>query len=310
MQRTRQGHGPRMPTEQTAVSWPSPAGEPEPRQQPDGTGLGGLPPASCLVSAQRVLAASPAGLATDFDGTISAIAARPEQAAVLDGVRDSLRRLVPRLAVVAVVSGRRAEDVAQRVGVSGVTYVGNHGLEWHRDGVTEIFDSPPAAQVQLALARDALRLLLSQTPGFRLEEKGLAVALHYRRAQRMERARDLALELAGRFAGDQLTMLEGRRVVELRIASRWNKGTVMQALATKHDLRGLVYLGDDVTDADAFRALAELRQAGRTRTLSVAVANPEALIAALEAADVELDGPPAVGSLLYQLSVGFTARTG
>ncbi|MGH2519632.1 MAG: trehalose-phosphatase, partial [Chloroflexota bacterium] len=210
--------------------------------------------------------------------------------------------------VVAVVSGRRAEDVAQRVGVAGVTYVGNHGLEWHRDGVTEIFASPPAAQVQLAFARDALRLLLSQTPGFRLEEKGLAVALHYRRAQRTDRARDLALELAGRFAGDQLSMLEGRRVVELRIASRWNKGTVMQALATRHDLRGLVYLGDDVTDADAFRALADLRQAGPTRTLSVAVTNPETLIAALDAADVELDGPPAVGRLLYQLSLGFTPR--
>ena len=79
---------------------------------------------------RATLAVAPAGLATDFDGTVSPIVSPPEAARPLPGVEASLSRLVDHLAVVALVSGRTITDLALRIDVPGALYVGNHGLEW------------------------------------------------------------------------------------------------------------------------------------------------------------------------------------
>ncbi|HEV7664378.1 MAG TPA: trehalose-phosphatase, partial [Chloroflexota bacterium] len=90
--------------------------------------------ASLVLQVVGLLAAGRAGLVTDVDGTISPIVARPEDAAVLPAARDALAGLSHLLSMVAVVSGRRASDARAMVGVDGLVYVGNHGLErWTAD---------------------------------------------------------------------------------------------------------------------------------------------------------------------------------
>src|SRR5688500_14534441 len=100
-----------------------------------------------------VVRAAPAGLLTDIDGTISQIAPRPEEAIVAEPARQALRRLGRQLAVVGVVTGRSAAAGEALVKVPGLTYVGNHGLEWTRAGATW---HHPAAEASADDVRSAL----------------------------------------------------------------------------------------------------------------------------------------------------------
>lgn len=265
-------------------------------------------PILTLERLSRALAVQPAGLALDFDGTLSAIAARPEQARPLPGVREALRALAPRLAAVAIISGRPISQLLELVGLPELIYAGNHGVEWWRDRQLSV-DRPSAAAVtQLALARDALRLAVNGAPGLRLEDKGSGLSLHYRQSSRPAQAHETALALARRLAGDQLAILEGRRVIELRAVPGADKGTAMRRLARESRLRSLVYFGDDATDLQAFQALEALnREAGLT-TLSVAVLNSEAVEEVAAGVDATLAGPEAAADLLTALASSQSSR--
>ncbi|MHB8618759.1 MAG: trehalose-phosphatase [Chloroflexota bacterium] len=249
-----------------------------------------------------MLAQGPAGLATDFDGTLSPIAGKPERARPLDGVAESLERLAKRLALVAVVSGRPTRDLICLLHAPGVTYVGNHGLECYRDGHMSSVALPAEGLHRLDLARAALKLALQGAPGLRLEDKGTSLAVHYRLSPTPGAAREAVLSLLGRMASEGLTLLEGRRVVELRIQAPIDKGTALRALAVEHQLRTLVFIGDDLTDLQGFKALAELRQTNHLHTLSVAVVNAETPRSVAEGADERLEGPADVALLLRQLA--------
>src|SRR5438094_4036895 len=104
---------------------------------------------SLLAEVQEVLAAAPAALITDIDGTISPIVARPEDATVSDAIRCALEKLAGRLPLVAVVTGRDEATARRLVGASGITYIGNYGLD---AGAIEL--------AGLAAAEEEARLLL------------------------------------------------------------------------------------------------------------------------------------------------------
>ncbi|MBA3413986.1 MAG: hypothetical protein H0U10_02020, partial [Chloroflexia bacterium] len=90
---------------------------------------GALIDPALLDRCRAVLRRAPAGLLSDIDGTLSDIAPTPADAFVAEGIKESLRRLAARLALVAVVSGRAAEAGRTMVGVDELLYVGNHGME-------------------------------------------------------------------------------------------------------------------------------------------------------------------------------------
>jgi trehalose 6-phosphate phosphatase len=249
-----------------------------------------------------ILHQQPAGFFTDCDGTISRIAPRPELATIAGPCRGALASLSRRLALVAIVSGRGAGDVKRLVGVPGIVYVGNHGLEiWRGDGPEPV----PGAQgfvepVQRALAELADQL--GPLPGLVFENKGLTASIHYRLTEDHATVRLAILHALRQSPGaSQLRITEGRKVVELRPPLSIDKGSAVVSLAEGNALRAAMYLGDDTTDVDAFRALKEWSRRTGNPSLAVGVAADDSVAVAVEA-DLRLSGVDEVEELLRALS--------
>lgn len=279
-----------------------PAGAHKGRPYP-GPGAASPPPsnvAEALAHARAALSSTPAGLFTDVDGTISEIAEAPDRATVLPAARRALRRLVRRVDTVAAVSGRAARDARRMVRVADLTYIGNHGLEVLRGRSWQVH---PAAAPYLEPLQQCLAELRRwlDTEGIRVEDKSASAAVHYRLARDRVRARELIVEALQRSSACRaLRATDGRMVVNLLPPVDVNKGTAIRTIAKQRGLRGLVYIGDDVTDLDAFQALAELRTEGLT-TAAIAVASSEAPGALAERSNAMLPNVQAVVTLLEAL---------
>jgi trehalose 6-phosphate phosphatase len=222
-----------------------------------------------------LLSAGRAGLVTDIDGTISPIVARPEQAIVLPPAREALAQLRELITLVAVISGRRVAEARAMVHLDGIEYVGNHGLEvWGPHGPEVVAEARPWVR-RLAQVLDALAQRVARD-GITIENKGVSASVHYRLAADPRAARGELLDI---LADARLTrgfvVEEGRLVLNLLPPLAVTKGAAIDELARSHGLQRLVYLGDDVTDAHAFRALRVMRTDDRMRTLGVAVVEPE-----------------------------------
>jgi len=238
---------------------------------------------------------------SDFDGTLSRIVDDPWGAQILPLGRRALRALagLPDVHVV-VLSGRSAAGVAARVRVGGVTYLGNHGMdrgfltrhgrpERMRTKVDEA--SHEAVHMAERLADEVPRAV--HEPWLVVERKPPAVAFHYRTAPDIAAA---AARVRAAVDGvDPTGVLErfaGRRVLELRPFGAVAKGEALTALVEELRPRGVLLLGDDVSDAMAFRALRSLRAAGTTDGVAVAIqARAEVPAEVLEAADIVLASP-------------------
>jgi len=209
---------------------------------------------------QRVTHSHRIALLLDFDGTISEIVPRPEDAEIAPQIRPTLMALASRRDFnVAVVSGRALADVRARTGIENVIYVGNHGLEIEA-GSTR-FREPHAESLRRELRSLSLqlKLALAETDGLELEDKGLTLSVHYRRVpdQLHHWVRAVTNGAAARSRSFQCR--EGNMVLEIKPQINWNK-----AYAAKWILREVlpssalaIYIGGDVTDEDAFAALPE-----------------------------------------------------
>jgi trehalose 6-phosphate phosphatase len=262
----------------------------------------------CLATLRR----APAGLVTDIDGTISAIAPTPAEAVVEETARRALRRLAERLALVAVMSGRAAAVGAAMVEVPELIYVGNHGMErshrgaaWTHPGAAAGAGALAAALAEVASAAQEI----GRDEGVIVEDKGLSGTVHYRLAPDPEAARAFLLPLAVAAANRHgLVVTEGRLIVELRPNVVVNKGTAVVDLVAEHRLRGIVFLGDDLTDVDAFVALRTLREAGEVAALRVGVLGAETPPRVREEIDVAVRGVPACVALLAAVAEGLAAE--
>ncbi|MBI2906989.1 MAG: trehalose-phosphatase [Chloroflexi bacterium] len=255
-----------------------------------------------LDEVEALLARCPFGLITDVDGTISEIAPSPAEARVSPRCREALARLVDKLAVVAAISGRPALEAREMVGVEGMVYLGNHGLEWVNE-IGKLEFSPRAEEY-----RDQVKLALREIsnveccPGVLLEDKGLTGAVHYRMASDPEDARrDILISIALSPSASGLRITQGRKVIELRPPIDLNKGFAVEWLMREHGLSGAIYVGDDLTDVDAFGALHALSR-GAFRGLALAVASGESPLPLLENADYVLEGVSEVERFLEWLA--------
>ena len=249
----------------------------------------------------HLLNAQPVALATDFDGTLSAITPNPQLARIHPGCRDSIAKLRNDLAWVAVLSGRQVGEVRQLVGLPGVVYLGNHGLErWEKGNryvEPQALPYAPVIRSILKRARQELKL-----PGLLLEDKGITGSIHYRSAQDPPAARKRIASLLRYLAVEAgLRVVEGRRVVELRPPLDLNKGTALLDLLRRYAVRGIVYAGDDETDLDAFRAIHRWGVEEEKRALAVGVISPEMPPGLLTEADLAVDGVEGVGDFLAAL---------
>lgn len=256
-----------------------------------------------LDAVEELLAFTRFGLLTDVDGTISEIAPSPAEAEVSPLCQRALERLVDKLDLVAAISGRPALEVRDMVGVEGVVYLGNHGLEW-LDKKGKLGFSPKAEeyreQVQMALCELSA---LECYPGVFLEDKGLTGAIHYRMAADPEDARmDILMAIALSPSAGGLRITEGRKVIELRPPIDLNKGYAVEWLMREYHLKGAIYLGDDLTDVDAFGAIHALSRGSLFRGMALGVVSAEAPAPLVENADYLLNGVPEVCRFLDWLA--------
>ena len=234
-----------------------------------------------------------AAVLCDVNGTLAPIVARPEDARLLDGAREVLEALRGRVRMLGFVSGRGLADVERLVGLDGCAYAGNHGMELHLPGARPRLAEGVADHVPAIAAFAATwppeRLAVA---GLRLEEKGATLSVHARGAPDPAAA-ELLLQEVAREAGEHgLVTTAGREVLEVRPPVRVNKGTAVAQLLAGAGARSALYVGDDRTDADAWRALRELRDAGGLEhAVALAVASAEVPAEVRAAADAEVDGP-------------------
>ena len=232
------------------------------------------------------LAAAPrrSALVFDVDGTLAPIVLRPELARVPEETRAELSRLAGRYLLVACLSGRPGEEAARLVGVEGIRYVGNHGLEL----------APRANE----LAADIARFRAEVDGRWPIEDKRLSLSFHYRAAPDEAAARAVLETIAERARAAGLDARWGRRVLEVRPRAAADKGIAVRALVRESGASCGLYAGDDTTDLDAFRGLTE---AGLAHAVRIAVASTEAAPALLEAADLVVESPEELATLLRLL---------
>ncbi|MDJ0949563.1 MAG: trehalose-phosphatase [Alphaproteobacteria bacterium] len=195
----------------------------------------------------------------DYDGTLTPIVERPENALLPTATKVVLDRLA-RLCPVAVISGRKRPDVERLVGLPAVTFAGSHGFDIVSPRVGHI--EPPEARSFVPDIESAvldLRTRLADIPGVIVEDKTFAAAVHYRLVAKAEIP--AVEEAVAAVAADRprLRRTEGKKVHELRPRLDWDKGKavlwLLEALPIDTAKVLPLFIGDDETDEDAFAAL-------------------------------------------------------
>ena len=229
----------------------------------------------------------------DFDGTLVEFKADPADVYMPEPRRAILRQL-QRRATVGVISGRRLDDVRARCGVDNIIVAGLHGLEIEGFGERFVHPDLVAAHAAIAQVGTMLGERTHDLPGVFIEDKEASVALHFRQADAAAEREAVAIFEAvakPQVESRRLRVMRGSRVLELLPNIDWNKGHAVRWIvdrSRRHEGDAfIVYIGDDVTDQDAFVAI-------ESDGLSIAASDR---VTAKEA----LDGPVAVERFLAAL---------
>jgi len=208
-----------------------------------------------------LLRGRPLAVFLDFDGTLSPIVDRPDDARMTPSGGPALERLAA-LCPVAIVSGRDLGDVRRRAGVPSLWYAGSHGFEYvSPDGEAHEHEQAGQAVAALAEAEQQLSARLRDLPGAIVENKRFALAAHYRMVaeERANEVIDAVAEVGAQYP--MLRMTGGRKVAELRPNIDWDKGKALHWLLEQIAPGGgdvlPLYAGDDLTDEDALTAIGE-----------------------------------------------------
>lgn len=244
-----------------------------------------------------------AGIFSDLDGTLSKIAPTPSEATVTQEMRELLKIVNKKYGVLGIVSGRDSGDTKKIVGLDDIIYVGNHGLEWIEKD--EQYYAPEALnyfEIAEALANE-LNEILRDGFNFIVEKKRLGIAVHYRRAKNTDEARSYIEGIIEPLAKQyMLKITKGRYVIELRPDLPVNKGDAVIVIAHQFNLKNLLYLGDDITDVDVFKALKFLREEKGFYTVSVAVVSGESSPSVAGEADHTIESVDEVEEILRWLT--------
>ncbi len=214
----------------------------------------------------RIKSASCVLLLFDYDGTLTPIVRKPELAILSEESRQLLENLShKRRFIVGVVSGRGLNDIQSKVGVNGIIYVGNHGFEIEGPGLNYVhpINNDETKSIMGTLSQ-TLNNFLGTVKGVMVENKGLTVSIHYRLVKKKEidRVKDILQRVveAARLS-DKVKITHGKKVYEIRPNVHWHKGMAVKLIIEKYGSKGKkdvflpVYVGDDLTDEDAFKVI-------------------------------------------------------
>jgi trehalose 6-phosphate phosphatase len=211
---------------------------------------------------ERRLASRRPAVFLDYDGTLTPIVERPEDAVIAQSMREAVRGLAARCSV-CVVSGRDRRVVQELMGIDDLIVAGSHGFDiWSPADGTLQHSAGSGFEPLIERVTERLRAEAGAIEGSLVEPKKASVALHYRRVAEAERPKVSAIVdgLLAEYAGE-LKVTPGKMVFELQPKLDWDKGKavlyLLQALDLDHEDVIPLYIGDDVTDEDAFEALAD-----------------------------------------------------
>jgi trehalose-phosphatase len=268
--------------------------------------------AAAAIHAIAGLATAPGRLlvVADFDGTLAEGSRDPGATSIVPLARRALRRIAgvaadrPQRVAVAILTGRTVADVASRVRVGGIDYLGDHGLQtgsFPRRGrpsaiVTTFRAGHETSLEPAGILAARVPEVLGRPPWLFVERKGPSVAFHVRQADDRVAARaavEAAIEAVDReLPPHELAHYRGRLVVDLRPRTAGGKREAMDRLLADVLPATVVAFGDDSSDADGFAVIREARAAGDTGGLAVAVTGPHGMPDEVRAAaDIVLETP-------------------
>jgi trehalose 6-phosphate phosphatase len=216
----------------------------------------------------------------DFDGTLVEIAERPDLVTVPDALLTTIQDVHDRLnGALALISGRSITDLDALLSPLQLPMAGVHGSE-HRDHRGQV-NSEHSSAIP-APVRERMAALAKSDPGLILEDKGSSLALHYRQSPARESLIRTELKTIFETLDQDFVLLDGKMVVEIR-PNGVNKGTAVEKFLTIPPFAGRrpVFIGDDITDEDAFRVVNRLKG----YSVKVGSGNPES-VAQYELQDV------------------------
>jgi trehalose 6-phosphate phosphatase len=212
-----------------------------------------------------IRAASHILLLSDYDGTLTPIVSRPDEAVLPRAVGEKLDALAQKPTFsVGIISGRSLSEVKALVGIDGIYYAGNHGLEIEGPGLRFINPAAKTAQVGMKDLAQQFSAKLSNIEGVIVEDKGLSLSVHYRLVKKGEEkiVAEIFRQIASSWLREgKIRITTGKKVWEVRPPIDWHKGKAVETIMKeiKAVLGGeqwlTIYLGDDTTDEDAFRII-------------------------------------------------------
>ena len=204
-------------------------------------------------------------LLSDYDGTLTPIVSKPDEAILSPGVREKLRILAgkPKFSV-GIISGRPLAETRNMVGVAGIYYAGNHGLEIEGQGLNYVNPAAEATRAEIKSLVGQLSASLGKIRGVIIEDKGLSLSVHYRLVEQGDESQ--VAEVFHRVTSPlqskgKIRITSGKKVWEIRPPIDWHKGKAVALI--RDEIKKLlrleqlltIYLGDDTTDEDAFKVV-------------------------------------------------------
>lgn len=213
----------------------------------------------------ETLRSRPISIFLDYDGTLAPIKRNPHKAAISKETKKLLLKLSrQKNCKLAIISGRALKDIKRFVGLKDVSYAGNHGLEVESIGLKVKETIPFKTRTLLEKIKGYFTEKLSAVKGARIEDKGLSMSVHYRQVSPsgVRMLKSIFKEAMQPFGEDERIRVDaGKKILEIRPQTGRNKGDIVlwflaqQRLELNGEIPTPIYIGDDVTDEDAFRML-------------------------------------------------------
>lgn len=227
-----------------------------------------------IKKASRVL------ILSDYDGTLTPIVKTPELARLSPKTRFFLKALGSRPTfIIGIISGRGLRDINRLVGLNNIYYAGNHGLELRGPKANFIYPATVAYSQTIHHLAQQLEKALREIPGILVEDKGSTLSFHYRlvKPKYLRKVKGVFNEIAQPLLiRGKIRLTHGKKVLEVRPPIDWDKGkaafwimeSLRQGKAREKERPLPIYIGDDKTDEDAFRAI------NKVEGLSICVGRP------------------------------------
>ena len=216
-------------------------------------------------------------IVTDIDGTISSIETLPHQAMITNNMKGILNNIQQKFKLLSIITGRSLKDALEMINIEGILYIGNHGMEYQRNN--EIITDKKTLNY-IPKINELYEKLKNESnlkqPGIILENKKACISIHYRSTQDTQSVRKTILKtLRNIKTTEGLQIKEGRKIIEVRPPVGNDKGKIINKIVKNYQAKKLIYLGDDITDVDAFKEISKLSTEKNFEGISILVISNE-----------------------------------